>query len=90
MVFLYIYELVLAFHSYAHDKATKRIQILKEKKVINMKESNQLQERALQLLQERGVTIDDIAELVHFLQKISSKFRDVRMPLQCRTCTIKT
>ena len=34
-----------------------------------MKESNQLQERALQLLQERGVTIDDIAELVHFLQK---------------------
>ena len=37
-----------------------------------MKESNQLQERALQLLQERGVTIDDIAELVHFLQKISS------------------
>ena len=44
-----------------------------------MKESNQLQERALQLLQERGVTIDDIAELVHFLQKISSKFRDVRM-----------
>lgn len=70
MVFLYIYELVLAFHSYAHDKATKRIQILKrKKKVINMKESNQLQERALQLLQERGVTIDDIAELVHFLQK---------------------
>lgn len=69
MVFLYIYELVLAFHSYAQDKATKRIQILKEKKVINMKESNQLQERALQLLQERGVTIDDIAELVHFLQK---------------------
>ncbi len=69
MVFLYIYELVLAFHSYAQDKATKRIQILKRKKVINMKESNQLQERALQLLQERGVTIDDIAELVHFLQK---------------------
>lgn len=69
MVFLYIYELVLAFHSYAHDKATKRIQILKRKKVINMKESNQLQEKALQLLQERGVTIDDIAELVHFLQK---------------------
>ncbi|MDM5157075.1 phosphatidylglycerophosphatase A [Bacillus sp. DX1.1] len=34
-----------------------------------MKESNQLQERALQLLQERGVKIDDIAELVHFLQK---------------------
>lgn len=34
-----------------------------------MKETNQLQERALQLLQERGVTIDDIAELVHFLQK---------------------
>ena len=34
-----------------------------------MKESNQLQEKALQLLQERGVTIDDIAELVHFLQK---------------------
>ena len=34
-----------------------------------MKESNQLQKRALQLLQERGVTIDDIAELVHFLQK---------------------
>ncbi|VXB65114.1 hypothetical protein BACI71_120059 [Bacillus mycoides] len=32
MVFLYIYELVLAFHSYAHDKATKRIQILKRKK----------------------------------------------------------
>lgn len=47
-----------------------------------MKDSNQLQEKALQLLQERGVTIDDIAELVHFLQKkISSKFRDVRMPL---------
>lgn len=34
-----------------------------------MKDSNQLQEKALQLLQERGVTIDDIAELVHFLQK---------------------
>ncbi|EOW9528462.1 phosphatidylglycerophosphatase A [Bacillus cytotoxicus] len=34
-----------------------------------MKESNQLQEKAFQLLQERGVTIDDIAELVHFLQK---------------------
>ena len=88
MVFLYIYELVLAFHSYAHDKATETY--TNTKKVINMKESNQLQERALQLLQERGVTIDDIAELVHFLQKISSKFRDVRMPLQCRTCTIKT
>ncbi|MGG2063729.1 MULTISPECIES: phosphatidylglycerophosphatase A family protein [unclassified Bacillus (in: firmicutes)] len=34
-----------------------------------MTQRNELQERALQLLQERGVTIDDIAELVHFLQK---------------------
>ncbi|PEA52588.1 phosphatidylglycerophosphatase A [Bacillus pseudomycoides] len=34
-----------------------------------MTQRNQLQERALQLLQERGVKIDDIAELVHFLQK---------------------
>ncbi|MFP3393735.1 phosphatidylglycerophosphatase A, partial [Brevibacillus sp. SIMBA_076] len=34
-----------------------------------MKDSNQLQESALQLLRERGVTIDDIADLVHFLQK---------------------
>ncbi len=54
---------------YAHDTGSKRIQIIKRKKGDNMKESNQLQERALQLLQERGVTIDDIAELVHFLQK---------------------
>ena len=34
-----------------------------------MTQRNELQERALQLLQERGVKIDDIAELVHFLQK---------------------
>ncbi|MGG0184704.1 phosphatidylglycerophosphatase A family protein [Bacillus rhizoplanae] len=34
-----------------------------------MTQRNELQERALQLLQERGVTIDDIADLVHFLQK---------------------
>lgn len=34
-----------------------------------MTQRNELQERALQLLQERGVSIDDIAELVHFLQK---------------------
>ncbi|CAG9612552.1 putative protein YpjQ [Bacillus rhizoplanae] len=34
-----------------------------------MTQRNELQERAFQLLQERGVTIDDIAELVHFLQK---------------------
>jgi phosphatidylglycerophosphatase A len=30
---------------------------------------NQLQEKALQWLKERGVTIDDIAELVYFLQE---------------------
>ncbi|PHA00066.1 phosphatidylglycerophosphatase A [Bacillus pseudomycoides] len=34
-----------------------------------MTQRNELQERALQLLQERGVKIDDIADLVHFLQK---------------------
>ncbi|MGG0237158.1 phosphatidylglycerophosphatase A family protein [Bacillus rhizoplanae] len=34
-----------------------------------MTQRNELQERAFQLLQERGVTIDDIADLVHFLQK---------------------
>ncbi|MDP7979266.1 phosphatidylglycerophosphatase A family protein [Bacillus sp. WLY-B-L8] len=34
-----------------------------------MTQRNELQERALQLLQERGVKIDDIAELVYFLQK---------------------
>lgn len=34
-----------------------------------MTQRNELQERALQLLQERGVKIDDIADLVYFLQK---------------------
>ncbi|WP_369902009.1 phosphatidylglycerophosphatase A [Bacillus manliponensis] len=33
-----------------------------------MKKRNELEEKALQLLKERGVTIEDISELVYFLQ----------------------
>lgn len=34
-----------------------------------MKQRNEIEERALQLLKERGVTIEDISELVYFLQQ---------------------
>ncbi|CAM4332760.1 hypothetical protein BAMA_10845 [Bacillus manliponensis] len=33
-----------------------------------MKQRNEVEEKALQLLKERGVTIEDISELVYFLQ----------------------
>lgn len=71
-VIIYIYVCFLRFYQVLQGMNRSQLQKLILKKVNNMPKSKQKifqpEQRAKELLKERGVTIEDIAELVYFLQ----------------------